>query len=86
VIPQTSPIGESIRSLFTIPYPRRSGPAEGGENFIITTEELRPSLQAQCKEEDQVVWMTTAQVGFPTTTTEGDLDNDLRPVAGETYG
>ena len=35
--------------------PRRSGSAEGGENFIITAEELRLSLQVQCKEEDQTV-------------------------------
>ncbi len=35
--------------------PRRSGTAEGGENFIITTEELRILLQAQCQAEDQGV-------------------------------
>jgi hypothetical protein len=63
--------------------PRRSGPTEGGENFIITAEELRPLLQAQCKEKDQTVWMTTAQVGFPTTTTEGELDNDLDRQRGK---
>ncbi len=66
--------------------PRRSGSAEGGENFIITAEELRLSLQVQCKEEDQTVWLTTAQTGFPTTVTEGELDNILdrqlgRPTA-----
>jgi hypothetical protein len=33
--------------------PRKSGSAEGGENFIITSKELRLSLQAQCKTEDQ---------------------------------
>jgi hypothetical protein len=43
--------------------PRRSGLTEGGENLIITAEELRRLLQAQCKEEDQVVWMTTSQTG-----------------------
>ncbi len=47
--------------------PRRSGSAEGEENFIITAKEQRMSLQAQCEEEDQAVWMTTAQAGFPTT-------------------
>ncbi len=56
--------------------PRRSGSDEGGENFIITTKELRMSLQARCEEEDQTVWMTTAQAGFPMTITEGELDND----------
>jgi hypothetical protein len=35
------------------------------------------SLQAQCEVEDQTVWMTTAQAGFPTTTSEGKIDNDL---------
>ncbi len=43
--------------------PRRSGSAEGGENFIITTEELRISLHVQCKTEDQTVLMTTTQAG-----------------------
>ncbi len=57
--------------------PRWSGSAEGGENFILTAEELRLSLQEQCKEEDQTVWLTTAQAGFPTTVTEGELDNIL---------
>ncbi len=57
--------------------PRRLGSVEGGENFIITSKELRMSLQAQCEEEDQVVWMTTVQAGFPTTATEGDFDRDL---------
>ena len=55
--------------------PRRSGSAEGGENFILTAEELRLSLQEQCQAEDQTVWLTTAQAGFPTMTTEGELDN-----------
>jgi ribonuclease HI len=66
--------------------PRRSGLMEGGENFIITTEELRQILIAQCEAEDQTVWMTTAQTGFPTTAAEGELQNDLdrqlgRPTA-----
>ena len=34
--------------LCVLADPRRSGPAEGGENLIITEEELRLSLQAQC--------------------------------------
>ena len=63
--------------------PRRSGQTEGGENFIITAEELRQILKAQCKEEDQTVWMTTAQTGFPTTATEGELDNDLDRQLGK---
>ncbi len=63
--------------------PRRSGQTEGGENFIITTEELRLILKAQCEEEDQTVWMTTAQAGFPTTAAEGELDNDLDRQVGK---
>ena len=63
--------------------PRRSGQTEGGENFIITTEELRRILKAQCKEENQTVWMTTAQAGFPTTAAEGELDNDLDRQLGK---
>ncbi len=39
--------------------PRRSGSAVGGKNFIITSKELRMSLQGQCEVEDQAVWMTT---------------------------
>ena len=37
----------------------------------------------QCKTEDQVVWMTTEQVGFPTTTSEGEIDNDLDRQLGK---
>ena len=57
--------------------PRRSGSVKGEENFIITVKELRLSLQAQREEEDQTVWMTTGQVGFPTTVVEGEIDDDL---------
>ena len=63
--------------------PRRSGQTEGGENFIITAEELRRILKFQCEEEDQTVWMTTAQAGFPTTAAEGELDNDLDRQLGK---
>jgi hypothetical protein len=63
--------------------PRNSGSAEGGENFIITVKELRLSIQSQCKEEDQTVWMTTEQAGFPMTSTEGEIDNDLDRQLGK---
>jgi hypothetical protein len=63
--------------------PRRSGQTEGGENFIITDEELRLILKSQCEEEDQTVWMTTPQAGFPTTAAEGELDNDLDRQRGK---
>ncbi len=52
-------------------------------NFIITSKELRLSLQAQRTVEDQTVWMTTAQADFPTTATEGELDNDLDRQLGK---
>jgi hypothetical protein len=63
--------------------PRRSGQTEGGENFIITTEELRQILKAQCEAEDQTVWMSTAQAGFPTTAAEGELENDMDRQLGK---
>jgi hypothetical protein len=63
--------------------PRRSGQTEGDENFIITAEELRLILKAQCEEEDQTVWMTTVQTGFPTTAVEGEIDNDLDRQRGK---
>jgi hypothetical protein len=62
---------------------RRRYREEGGENCIITAEELRLILKAQCEEEDQTVWMTTAQAGFPTTAAEGELDNDLDRQRGK---
>jgi hypothetical protein len=63
--------------------PRRSGQTKGSENFIITVEELRLILKAQCVEKDQTVWMTAAQAGFPTTAAEGELDNDLDRQRGK---
>ena len=56
---------------------------EGGEYFIITTEELRQILKVQCEEEDQTVWMTTAQADFSTTAVEGELENDLDRQLGK---
>ena len=46
--------------------PRRAGTAMGGESFILTTEELKMLLKEQGQSEDQQVWLTTAQAGFPT--------------------
>jgi len=57
--------------------PRRSGMDDGGEDFILTSKELRKILQTQCHMGDQTVWLTTAQAGFPTTVTEGEIDNTL---------
>ncbi len=59
-------VKEEIQGYLCVsPDPRRSGQTGGAENFIITAEELRLILKSQCKEEDQTVWMTTAQAGFP---------------------
>ncbi len=66
--------------------PRRSGSAEGGENFIFTSKELRLSLQAQCEQEDQTVWMTTTQGRFPDDFHRRRARQRPRPSAGETYG
>ncbi len=63
--------------------PRRSGSVEGGEDFILTVEELRLSLQTESPTEDQTVWLTTTQVGFPTTVIEGELDNILDREIGK---
>jgi len=57
--------------------PRRSGTDEGGEDFILTTKELRNLLRTQCQTGDQAVCLTTARAGFPTTVTEGEIDNTL---------
>jgi hypothetical protein len=63
--------------------PRRSGSVEGGEDFILTVEELRLSLQTESPTEDQMVWLRTTQAGFPTTVIEGELDNILDREIGK---
>ena len=45
----------------------------GGENLILTKEEIRKLLEIQSKLEDQQVWITTAQAGFPTTPVEDEI-------------
>jgi hypothetical protein len=45
---------------------RRAGQTVGGENFMLTKEDLRKLLEIQRQLEDQQVWLTTVQVGFPT--------------------
>ena len=46
--------------------PRRVG-VPGGEPTIIHIEELRTLLRTQRTLDDQTVWLTTAQTGFPVT-------------------
>ena len=71
--------------LFVSTDPRRvAGP--DGEPSIINIEELRALLLTQQSLEDQTVWMTTAQAGFPVTTDTTKFQNDRdrhlgKPVA-----
>ena len=44
--------------------PRRVG-AGGGEDIILNPRELRESITLQQTTEDQKIWMTSAQTGFP---------------------
>jgi hypothetical protein len=53
--------------------PRRTGQLVGGENLILTKEEIRKLLEIQSKLEDQQVWMTTTQAGFPTIPVEDEI-------------
>jgi hypothetical protein len=45
----------------------------GNENLILTKEEIRKLLEIQSKLEDQQVWITTAQAGFPTMSEEDEI-------------
>ena len=53
--------------------PRRVGQLVGNENLILTKEEIRKLLEIQSKLEDQQVWITTAQAGFPTMSEEDEI-------------
>ena len=55
--------------------PRRAGQTEGGESFILTLAELKTLLEIQGNMEDQQIWLTTAQAGFPTTPAEDEVSN-----------
>ena len=57
--------------------PRRAGTETGGEDLILTAKELRQILQTQRLMEAQTIWLTTAQAGFPTTVTEGEIKSTL---------
>jgi hypothetical protein len=50
--------------LYVSTDPRRVG-GPGGEPTIINIEELRALLITQQSLEDETVWLTTAQAGFP---------------------
>ena len=66
---------KSIGFLYVSTDPRRAGQAVGGETFILTIEELKTILEIQRNMEDQQIWLTTAQAGFPTTPAEDEVSN-----------
>ena len=55
--------------------PRRVG-GPGGEPTIITLKELRTLLCTQQTREDQTVWLTTAQAGFPVAADAQEIQTD----------
>ncbi len=55
--------------------PRRVG-GPGGEPIIINIEELRALLITQQSLEDQTVWLTTTETGFPVTADSTESQND----------
>ncbi len=62
--------------------PRRVG-GPGGEPTIINIEELRALLITQQSLEDQTVWLTTAQAGFPVTADATEFQNDRDRLLGK---
>ena len=62
--------------------PRRVG-GPGGEPTIINIEELWALLITQQSLEDQTVWLTTAQAGFPVTADATEFQNDRDRLLGK---
>ena len=62
--------------------PRRVGEPVG-EPTIINIAELRALLTTQQSLEDQTVWLTTAQTGFPVTSDTTELQNDRDRLLGK---
>jgi hypothetical protein len=69
--------------LCTTADPRRIG-EEGGEPFIITPNELRDIITRQQTGNDETIWMTTAQAGFPLTRNEDEVTNSKDTQMGRT--
>ena len=63
-------------------YPRRVG-GPGGEPTIINLQELRTLLLTQQSLEDQTVWLTTAQAGFPVTEDSQEVQADRDRFLGK---
>jgi hypothetical protein len=55
----------------------------GGEPTIINIEELRALLITQQSLEDQTVWLTTVQDGFPVTVDGTEFQNDRDRLLGK---
>jgi hypothetical protein len=62
--------------------PRRVG-GPGGEPTIINLQELRTLLLTQHSLEDQTVWLTTAQTGFPVTVDSQEVQADRDRLQGK---
>ena len=62
--------------------PRRVGELVG-EPVIISREELRALPIKQLSLEDQIVWLTVAQTGFPVTEDENELQNNRDRLLGK---
>ena len=56
---------------------------QGDEPTIINIEELRALLITQQSLEDQTVWLTTAQAGFPVTADATEFQNDRDMLLGK---
>jgi hypothetical protein len=61
--------------------PRRVG-GPGGEPTIINLMELRTLLRTQQTREDQTVWLTTAQTGFPVVADAQEIKTDRDRLLG----
>ncbi len=67
--------------LCVSPDPRRVG-GPGGELTIINLKELRTLLYTQQTREDQTVWLTTTQAGFPVVTDTQEIQTDRDRLLG----
>ena len=62
--------------------PRRVGGSDG-QPTIINIEQLQALLITQQSLEDQTVWLTTDQPGFPVTEDSTELQNDRDRILGK---
>ena len=69
--------------LCTSADPRRIGTG-GGETIILNSRELRKAITLQQTTEDQTIWMTTAQTGFPLERDEDEITNSKDTQMGRT--